>query len=340
MYDFSKEIFKFHDQHITLTRGQQNDMRSRREANLKRIKAGLEELGKPSVAETINQGGYAQKTMTQPPEANEDSRYDIDMGVVFDKDDSVGPKSTRRWVRDAIARKAVNMKNDPELKKKCVRVVYANGYQCDFPVFRRELSGQSFSYEISTGEEWEKSDPRAINKWFEDEISNKSPDNGGRYQLRRIARMLKYFCKVHAHRRNRKFPAGLVATALAVEAYKAEDGRDDLSFRETLRYLSTRSEHNPVFANGLIISDEKDADRIRRLADEAREVVEHLDGLNGNATESDARRAWRKVFRHSFFVETVSSELASLTAAERAERMQASVNARQTDGNAGRPWCH
>src|SRR5690554_5110767 len=141
MYDFSKEIFKFHDQHITLTRGQQNDMRSRREANLKRIKAGLEELGKPSVAETINQGGYAQKTMTQPPEANEDSRYDIDMGVVFDKDDSVGPKSTRRWVRDAIARKAVNMKNDPELKKKCVRVVYANGYQCDFPVFRRELSG-------------------------------------------------------------------------------------------------------------------------------------------------------------------------------------------------------
>lgn len=61
MYDFSKQVRKFHEDHVRLTSDEQSDMRSRRERNLKRIEHGLAELDKPKVAETIHQGGYAQR---------------------------------------------------------------------------------------------------------------------------------------------------------------------------------------------------------------------------------------------------------------------------------------
>src|SRR5206468_12100727 len=134
--------------------------------NLERVEHGLDELDKPGFVETINQGGYPQKTMTQPPEADQESRYDIDLGVVFEADDAAGPRTTRGWVRDAIARKATNMKNEPESKKKCVRVIYSAGYQCDFPVFRRRANQSGWSYELSSGDEWVASDPQSMNVWI------------------------------------------------------------------------------------------------------------------------------------------------------------------------------
>ena len=108
MYDFSKEISKFHENHVRLMNDQRADMKRRRETNLDRIKAGLNELDKPEVAETIKLWGYAQKTLTQPPETDQESRYDIELGVVFKQDAAAGPRTTRGWVRDAIVRKATN----------------------------------------------------------------------------------------------------------------------------------------------------------------------------------------------------------------------------------------
>ena len=52
MYDFSKEISKFHADHVRLTNDQRAAMKDRRETNLGRIKVGLDELDKPAVAET------------------------------------------------------------------------------------------------------------------------------------------------------------------------------------------------------------------------------------------------------------------------------------------------
>jgi hypothetical protein len=179
MYDFCKSIATFHEKHVRLTAAQQSDMRNRRQTNLERIEKGLDELDKPTFAETINQGGYAQKTMTQPPEAAQESRYDIDLGVVFEEEDAAGPRTTREWVRDAIARKATNMKNEPKTKKKCVRVVYVDGYQCDFPVFRRRQTGSNWSYELSSGDEWVASDPQSMNKWINQQVSEKSPEASG-----------------------------------------------------------------------------------------------------------------------------------------------------------------
>lgn len=360
MYDYSKKVSEFHENHVRLTKDEQSAMRKRREANLRRAHDGLDELGKPEVAETINQGGYAQKTMTQPPEADDESRYDIDLGVVFEEDDAAGPRTTRGWVRDAIAKKATSMKYEPESKNKCVRVVYADGYQCDFPVFRRKWKETAWTYELSSGDEWIASDPRSMNTWIDLQVSAKSPELSGSYQLRRIIRMVKFFCKVHANRVDKKYPSGLVATALAIECYSAQSGRDDLSLRETLRALSNRWNHGPVYANGFQVSDEKDVDRIQRLIAEAAAAVEHLDGLNGDeVTSKDARKAWKKVFRHSFFDEPATaanalhglqsksaldapglslSAIAGLTQEVKSERLQSAVDTRISQGGGAKPW--
>ncbi|CAO4147732.1 hypothetical protein LPLAFNJD_LOCUS2518 [Methylorubrum aminovorans] len=367
MYDFSKQIATFHKSHVRLTNEQRRDMRNRRETNLDRIEKGLQELKKPAFTDTINQGGYAQKTMTQPPEADQDSRYDIDLGVVFEEEDAAGARTTRAWVRDAIARRATNMKSEPETKKKCVRVIYSTGYQCDFPVFRRIRKEDGWSYELSCGDEWVISDPLSMNNWIENQVAQRSPEALGSYQLRRVIRLGKFFAKTHAYRTSRQFPGGLVATALFIEAYAAAADRDDESFRETLRTLSYRSKYSPVYANGIQISDDKDTDRVGRLIEEAKEAVRELDALNApDATDADARKAWKKVFRHSFFDDEVkeaidgasalaqnvglvaaaaiaapviaSQAAAALSSQERSERMEAAVRARRESGGGGKPW--
>src|SRR3954452_2544607 len=111
--------------------------------------------------------------------------------------------------------------------------------------------------------------PRSMDTWIDQQVSVKSPETSGSYQLRRVIRMGKFFAKTHANRLNRQFPGGLVATALFIEAYASIEDRDDNAFRETLRAISYRSKYTPVYANGVQVSDDKDIDRIDRLIDEA-----------------------------------------------------------------------
>lgn len=249
-----------------------------------------------------------------------------------------------------------NLKYAPEAKPKCVRVEYADGYQCDFPVFRRKLNGDRYSYEIAINDEWLASDPLAINAWFHNRVRTQSPETEGSYQLRRVTRLVKYFAKVHAFRTGLKFPAGLVATALAVECYIPADGRDDEALYQTLVALSRRSEQLPVWANGVVVSGDRDVDRVRRLADVAKDAVA---AIGDNTTPAEARKAWKKVFRHSFFDEAnasnamrapevkaaglaapalISSAVAAMARSERAERLQSAVDARQGAGGASQPW--
>lgn len=351
MYDFSKRVSKFHDDHVTLSMALRADMKKKRDANKDRIVSGLKDANKPAPVEWINQGGYAQHTMTQPPEGDEDSRYDIDMGVVFKSEDSKTPATTKNWVRDAIASKATNMKNDPVSKPKCVRVVYADGYQCDFPVFRTAPSINE-GYELAAGDVWVASDPKSMNDWINERVTTLSPSGNGVSQLRQIIRLVKYFAKVKSYKKGLKYPSGLVATAIAIECYSASDGRLDHSFRETLRVLSLRSKYSPVFANGTQISDDKDTDRIQRLIDSAKDAVSVLDGLNDDDCDDEgANKAWKKVFQHSFFEAAgvakstnASASAATLIAglgissAVSEERLNASVTETRDRGGGSKPW--
>ena len=40
MYDYSKKVGEFHEDHVRLTNDERSDMRKRRETNLKRVRDG------------------------------------------------------------------------------------------------------------------------------------------------------------------------------------------------------------------------------------------------------------------------------------------------------------
>ena len=103
------------------------------------------------------------------------------------------------------------------------------------------------------------------------------------------------------------FPAAWWQPRCFLEHYVAIPDRDDDSFRETLRAISYRAPGQPVYANGVQISDEKDVKRIDRLIEQAKESVAVLDEIGHDATEEEAAKAWKKVFRHSFFDEVAES---------------------------------
>ena len=357
MFDFSEKIDEFHKNYVRLSLAQQSDMKRRREANLSRLRSGLETLGKPKIVEVINQGGYAMKTMVQPPKGDVDSRYDIDMGVVFEGGEALTPVTTKNWVSDALACKASNMLASPENKPKCVRVVYSDGYQCDFPVFRRIISGGSYNYELAVNDQWIESDPAAMNRWFNEKVRELSPECSSSYQLRRVVRLLKYFAKVHGFRRGEKFPAGLVATALVVEEYVPVEGRDDESIYRTLLNLSERPVDRPVMANNLQISDDKDIPRIQRFVHEANIAVAALSAVENSVDAVAVESAWHDVFQHSYFdfcdksLETKSAGSgkfefpASVVAAgisddDRIEQLRKAVVESKSNGGGTKPWGH
>jgi len=347
MFDSSQLIIDFHAKEVRLTNAERADMRKRRDTNVSRIKSGLEDASKPEIAEVINQGGYAMKTMTQPAEGS-GSNYDIDLGIAFEEEDAAGPKSTRGWVLDALTKKATNVKGDPEDIGKCIRIEYSEGYQCDFPVFKRSWNGNTYTHYIALRDEWIESSPSRINDWFEREVQLQSPEIAAPYQLRRIVRLMKYLGKTWSYATGLRYPSGLLLTALTVEQYKAHTGRIDESFYRTLKALGSRNATLPVYADGIQISSEKDDKRIERFCAKARELADVLQPLEAEPHNHDAESArslWKKVFRHSFFnpLETKAAKNDSgsgglwngLSAAVITERASAAV--KETDAPT-RPW--
>ena len=78
---------------------------------------------------------------------------------------------------------------------------------------------------------------------------------------------------------------------------------------QALRNVANRSEYAAVYANGVCISDDKDVARLERLKNAASDAVEALDRLDGDdCDDQTAAKAWKKVFRHSYFDEIQKSE--------------------------------
>ena len=160
---------------------------------------------------------------------------------------------------------------------------------------------------------------------------------------------MKFLAKTWAYATGLRYPSGLLLTALTVDGYVAYDGRLDEAFFRTLKALSTRNANLPVYADGILISNEKDAARIERFRAKAEELIKVLQPLESASNEHDsesARALWKKVFRHSFFnpLETKATKseavsapgiLTGLAAAAVAERAAAAV--KETDAPTA-PW--
>ncbi len=313
MYDISTEFKKFYYNKVVLSREETTNLRAKKNLNIDRLKAGLEEYNEENktaykIAETLEQGSVAMSTVTQ----NENNDYDIDVAIVFDDTNlnGLGYIAVKNMVVEALKKKCTNFKTEPEALTNCVRIVYSDNYHIDFAIYRRIKNDDgSYKYEHA-GSDWRERNPRAINNWFKDEIKEHGE------KLRQAVRLSKMFCK---SRSSWQMPGGLIQSVLCDEKIQNYDRIDEM-FYYTIKEVCSRLElnkevNNPTSEQSLLLK-QKDKDKVNNLYNRLNDYLAKLDILfSDECTEKDAIEAWHEFFNHDFWTYT-SDESRNLSVSE------------------------
>ena len=252
-------------------------------------------------------------TVVEHPEND----YDIDHGIVFAKTALVGPRGAdksprgaRQMVADAF--KDGRFDSDPQVKANCVRFPYAAGYHVDMPVYRsaKDWLGATY-YEIASGDEWKRSDPEAVTKWFKDAVKAKSPNMSDDGQMRRVVCLLK---AVEKTRSSYNWPSGLIVSVLVKDRYLSDD-RDDVSFIRTIRSIVSRlkvdtSLRHPVVDESLAETGDAAVVWMRdKLAAFEAKFVELEDK---ECSRGRAMQLWDQIFGAGWFSKRLAEKAATI----------------------------
>lgn len=313
--DCNREMTSFHRDEVTLSKKQQDEMRTRRNAGRTRLQNGLETAQKPQPDEIESQGSYMMRTMVQ----DEDNDYDIDDGAYFDTADltdnagfALTPLAARQRVCDAVSWDG-RLKHEATVKRNCVRQVYTEGFHIDIPVYRivttKDEDGTAVKhYELASGDDWTRSDARAVTRWFNGLVGELNAGESDGSQMRRITKLTKKFARRAGWKD--QTTSGICITKLVVDHFQSDTDRDDRSLRNTwaairtkLR-LSTEIDH-PVLANKLAQAGDAGVTFFRNCLSDALKTLEILD--RADCTRQQAREAWDEVFDTNFFTEQPDS---------------------------------
>lgn len=280
MYDLSSKFNMFYSSYVVLPQADQDELYRKKDLNVQRLKDGLKEYNEEnstsySVVEVCVQGSVAMSTIVQ----NENSDYDIDIAVVFNKDDlgDKGAQATRNMVANALRRKTKQFNAEPEVKTSCVRVKYADGYHIDFAVYRRhyDTSNDCWIYEHA-GSDWSERQLKSLTEWF------KTKNDASDGKLRKVVRLSKMFCKSRDTWKN--MPSGLLQTVLCDEKLQNTYDRIDELFYYTMKEIVNRLESDTSVAapvdNGRDLTPRKsDKQRMINWKNRLKSKLEDLDVL-------------------------------------------------------------
>lgn len=307
--DCHSEMTGFHRDEVTLSNKQQGEMRARRDAGRTRLENGLNEAMKPQPKEVWSQGSYQMRTMVQ----DDDKDYDIDDGAYFGSDDlkddagaTLTPLAARQRVCDALVWDG-RLKQEAAVKRNCVRQVYAAGYHIDIPVYRivatkEENDDPVEHYELASGDEWTRSDARAVTSWFNGLVGELNAGESDGSQMRRVTKLTKKFAR-RAGWKN-ETTSGISITKLVVDHFKFSADRDDKALRETWRAIDAKLQKStvidhPVLDTKLAAAGDDEVTFFRDCLTGALKTLEVLD--KSDCTHKQAREAWDDVFATYFF---------------------------------------
>ena len=273
MKDCSEQVSGFERAAVRMSKDDRADIFGKAKINRNRLKSGLERNGSPKAIGSRTQGSYAMKTMIQHDRGD----YDVDDGVYFKRDslkndqgEDQSLEDARKMVSDALQDK--RFADQPEPRNNCVRVYYKQkGYHVDMPVYRENRTTDPITnaekkwFEIAAGDNWRTSDPLANTKWFKDANATKSPDasaDGNDGQFVRIVRLVKGFARSR-YGWSDKITSGFTISKLVCDNFVRDDGRDDRSFRETMKGISLAESGWRRAASGA----EREPRRVRRPED-------------------------------------------------------------------------
>lgn len=309
--DCHSEMTGFHRNNVTLSNKQQGEMRTRRDAGRTRLENGLNEAKKPQPKEVQSQGSYQMRTMVQ----DDDNDYDIDDGAYFASNDlkddagiALTPFAARQRVCEAVVWDG-RLKHEATVKRNCVRQVYAAGYHIDIPVYRivttkDENDEPVEHYELASGDEWTRSDARAVTRWFNGLVGELNAGESDGSQMRRITKLTKKFARRAGWKS--KTTSGICITKLVVDHFQYSADRDDKALRETWKAIdkklqkSTEIDH-PVLDTKLASVGDNAVTFFRDCLSRALKTLEVLD--KSDCTRKQAREAWADVFDTDYFTE-------------------------------------
>lgn len=307
--DCHREMTNFHRDEVTLSTKQQGEMRARRDAGRTRLQNGLTEAKKPQPKEVQSQGSYQMRTMVQD-DAND---YDIDDGSYFSSDDlkddagtALTPLAARQRVCNALKWDG-RLKKEATVKRNCVRQEYPEGFHIDLPVYRivktKDANGDQVEhYELASGDEWVRSDARAVTRWFNVLVGELNAGEADGSQMRRIVKLSKKFARRSDWKS--QTTSGICVTKLVVDNFVASADRDDKALRETWRAIDAKLQKtteidHPVLPSKLAVSGDVQIGFFRDCLRSALKTLEVLDA--NDCTGAQARQAWDEVFDTDFF---------------------------------------
>lgn len=314
MYDLSSKFNTFYTTRVVLPQEKLNELHAKKDLNVKRLKAGLEEYNTEhhtnyKVVETCVQGSVAMATVIQ----SEENDFDIDVAVVFDKNTlgSKGARAVRNIVADALSRKTTQFNAEPDVKTSCVRIKYKNDYHIDFAVYRRSWDDNNCCWEYEhAGSDWQKRDLKGLTEWFND--LNNLYDR----KLRKIIRLSKMFCKSRDSWVN--MPSGLLQTVLCAEKLQNSYDRIDELFYYTMKAIIERLEYEssvvaPVDDGRDLTPRDIDIQKMINWKNRLKSKIEDLEVLfSDECTKEDAIQAWYGFFNHDYWKE-INEESSSFT---------------------------
>jgi len=317
-FNSHKLLNDFYHQEVRL-KDEIGHLRTLKKLNLERLSSGLLHLGKPNFSLDLEQGSIAMHTANKAP----DNDYDIDIAVIFEKDDlPASPLEARKRVANALIEKATNFTKDPEARTNAVTIWYADGYHVDFAVYRK--NNNFFGQDIleHAGSSWSERDPRDITNWFTSQVKSQSPSKGGilnttveNGQMRRIVRWIKRFTK---GRDGWNLPGGLIISSLVSECYVSNRYRDDESLYKTIAAIKERLDfdcevYNPTDNSKELTNKPKFLTQVKNLKKRLTKVITKLNKLfDDNCDEEKAKNSWNYLFQHEFFDKIESRSLATL----------------------------
>lgn len=338
--DCHSEMTNFHRDNVTLSKKQQSEMRTRRDAGRTRLENGLNEAKKPQPKEVRSQGSYQMRTMVQ----DDDYDYDIDDGAYFASDDlkddagvALTPKAARQRVCDALVWDG-RLKQEATVKRNCVRQVYAAGYHIDIPVYRivttRDKNDDPVEhYELASGDEWTHSDARAVTRWFNGLVGELNAGESDGSQMRRVTKLSKKFAR-RVDWKN-KTTSGISITKLVVDHFQFSADRDDKALRETWKAIDKKLQKSveidhPVLANKLAQAGDEAVTFFRDCLSGALKTLEVLD--KSDCSRKQAREAWDDVFDTDFFTKQPDNNGDSSDGKGSAMAITSIETARRNDG--------
>ncbi|WP_279401406.1 nucleotide-binding domain-containing protein [Piscibacillus salipiscarius] len=330
MYDLQSKLNTFYKNYVVLPKSGRDSLFTKKNLNINRLKDGLIEYNEEKgtdykfAEEPIVQGSVAMSTVIQ----NDSNDYDIDVAIVFEKDNlPPGTTATKNVVVNALKKKTNQFKVEPEAKTNCVRIVYAEGYHIDFAIYRRYKDGKKYIYE-HCGSEWRERDPRSLTQWFLEQ--NKEKD----YKLREVVRLLKMFSKSRDGWKN--MPGGLIQSVLANEQFQTYE-RIDERFYYTIKAIKDRlaynkEVYNPTDSTKSLKLVSKDSTKMDNLYNRLKDKLSKLDILfTSSCTYNQAIEAWGRVFNHDYWAEQREDNKSSVSKSFATSEMDERYDYKETE---------